>query len=88
MMDDGVPLALRILQELATAPADDGLALPRLGKRLGLEASVLMRELTLVGDAAIGGVRGPGWARVVLLEGRWVAHITLAGRERLGAVLR
>lgn len=84
-MGDGAPLALRILQELATAPADGGMSLPRLGKRLGLGASVLMRELTLMGDAAIGGVRGPGWARVEQLDGRWVAHLTPAGRERVSA---
>ncbi|GHC85827.1 hypothetical protein GCM10007320_31160 [Pseudorhodoferax aquiterrae] len=84
-MDHGAPLALRILQELATAPAEGGMSLPRLGKRLGLGASVLMRELAGMGDAAIGGVRGPGWARVEQLDGRWVAHITPAGRERLSA---
>lgn len=84
-MGDGAPLALRILQELATTPADGGMSLPRLGKRLGLGASVLMRELTLMGDAAIGGVRGPGWARVEQLDGRWVAHLTPAGREQISA---
>nr|WP_145550355.1 hypothetical protein [Variovorax boronicumulans] len=87
-MDDGAPLALRILRELATAPAAGGLSLPRLGKRLGLGASVLMRELSGMGDAAIGGVRGPGWARVEQLDGRWVAHITPAGRAQLSAAPR
>lgn len=84
-MDDGAPLPLRILQELAAAPEDGGMSLPRLGKRLGLGASVLLRELSGMGDAAIGGVRGPGWARVVKLDGRWVAHITPAGRAQLSA---
>jgi len=84
-MRDAAPLSTRILQELAAAPADGGMSLPRLGKRLGLNASVLMRELTLMGDAAIGGVRGPGWARVVQLDQRWVAHITPAGRAQLSA---
>jgi hypothetical protein len=84
-MHGDAPLSTRILQELATAPVDGGMSLPRLGKRLGLGVSVLMRELTLMGDAAIGGVRGPGWARVVQLDDRWVAHITPAGRERVSA---
>jgi hypothetical protein len=84
-MQDDTALSTRILQELAAAPLDDGLSLPRLGKRLGLGASVLMRELALMGDAAIGGVRGPGWARVERLDERWVAHITPAGRARLSA---
>jgi hypothetical protein len=84
-MQDDAALSTRILQELAAAPLDDGLSLPRLGKRLGLGASVLMRELALMGDAAIGGVRGPGWARVERLDERWVAYITPAGRARLSA---
>ncbi|MGC3983701.1 MAG: hypothetical protein QM777_02660 [Pseudorhodoferax sp.] len=84
-MQDQAPLSTRILQELAAAPADGGMSLPRLGKRLGLGASVLLRELTLMGDAAIGGVRGPGWARVVQHDDRWVAHITPAGRARVSA---
>ncbi|CAN7704612.1 hypothetical protein LJR039_005820 [Pseudorhodoferax sp. LjRoot39] len=84
-MHDDAPLSTRILQELATAPEGGGMSLPRLGKRLGLGASVLMRELTLMGDATIGGVRGPGWARVVQLDERWVAYITPVGREQLSA---
>nr|WP_095949428.1 hypothetical protein [Variovorax boronicumulans] len=56
------------------------MSLPRLGKRLGQGASVVMRQLTLMGDAALGGARGPGWVRVVQLEDRWVAHLTDAGR--------
>jgi hypothetical protein len=34
-----------------------------------------MRRLTLMGDAAIGGVRGPGWVRVEQHDDRWVAHL-------------
>jgi len=74
------PLAAAILRELAEAPRQGGMSLPRLGKRLGQGVSVLMRQLALMGDAAIGGVRGPGWVRVVQMDDRWVAHLTEAGR--------
>ncbi len=81
---DADAFAAAILRALAEAPADGpgagGMSLPRLGKRLGQGASVVMRQLTLMGDAAIGGVRGPGWVRVVQLDDRWVAHLTDAGR--------
>ncbi len=73
-------LSAAILQALSEAPGDGGMSLPRLGKRLGLGASAVMRQLTLMGDAALGGVRGPGWVRVVQLDDRWVAHLTDAGR--------
>lgn len=75
------PLRAGILRELANAPPSGGMSLPRLGKRLGQGVSVLMRELSLMGDAVIGGARGPGWVRVVQLDDRWVAHITPVGRE-------
>jgi len=39
-----------------------------------------MRQLTLMGDASIGGTRGPGWVRVVQLDDRWVANLTDTGR--------
>ena len=75
------PLAVAILRELAAAPGDAGMSLPRLGKHLGLGASVLMRALSAMGHARIGGVEGPGWVRVTQLEERWNAAITQAGRE-------
>lgn len=74
------PLAAAILRELADAPDPGGMSLPRLGKRLGQGVSVLMRELSAMGEAVIGGVHGPGWARVVQTDDRWVAHLTPAGR--------
>ncbi|MGJ7569873.1 hypothetical protein ACSFBX_05010 [Variovorax sp. RB2P76] len=77
---DADAFAVAILRALAEAPGEGGMSLPRLGKRLGQGASVVMRQLTLMGDAAIGGVRGPGWVRVVQLDDRWVAHLTDAGR--------
>ena len=45
------PLAAAILEALASEPPGAGMSLPRLGKRLGLGASVLMRCLATLGDA-------------------------------------
>ena len=73
------PVYDAILRELAQEPEGRGMSLPRLGKRLGLGASVLMRHLTLMGDAALGGQLGPGWVRVVQADDRWVAHLTEEG---------
>ena len=79
-MTEEEPLAYRILRTLAeTAWGDAGMSLPRLGKRLGQSASVLMRELTYLSDATLGTQRGPGWVRVLQEEGRWMAHITPEG---------
>lgn len=75
------PLAEAILRELASTPEASGMSLPRLGKRLGQGVSVLMRQLTLMGHAAIGGAHGPGWVRVEQVNDRWVAHLTAAGRS-------
>ena len=81
----GEPLAWRILRALAEgAPAHGaaggvGMSLPRLGKRLGQGASVLMRELAHLGDATLGGQRGPGWVRVVQTEGGWKVYLTAEG---------
>ncbi|QOF77315.1 hypothetical protein [Variovorax sp. 38R] len=77
---DADAFSIAILRALAEAPGEGGMSLPRLGKRLGQGASVVMRQLTLMGDATLGGVRGPGWVRVVQLDDRWVAHLTDAGR--------
>ena len=74
-------LAAAILRELAAAPGDAGMSLPRLGKHLGLGASVLMRALSAMGHARIGGVEGPGWVRVTQEDERWTAALTEAGRE-------
>ncbi|RYF21313.1 MAG: hypothetical protein EOO33_17200 [Comamonadaceae bacterium] len=53
--------------------------MPRLSKRLGVGASVVLRELTLLGDAALGGIAGPGWVRVQQADGRWRVALTPAG---------
>jgi hypothetical protein len=73
-------LTVALLHELAQAPGPAGVSLPRLAKRLGLGVSVLMRQLSRMGDATLGGVPGPGWVRVTQQEERWVAALTDAGR--------
>ncbi len=84
MNDDDIPaldeLSAAILRELAAAPGEAGMSLPRLGKHLGLGASVLMRSLSAMGHARIGGVEGPGWVRVTQVDERWNAVLTAAGR--------
>ena len=73
------PFAAAILVELATAPPPGGMSLPRLAKRLGLGVSVVLRKLSLMGDAVIGGQAGPGWVRVEQTEERWVVYLTEVG---------
>jgi hypothetical protein len=75
------PFSTAILVELAAAPPTGGMSLPRLAKRFDLGVSVVLRQLTLMGDAVIGGQAGPGWVRVVQTEDRWVVHLTDAGRS-------
>lgn len=77
-------LAAAILRELATEPAP--MSLPRLGKRLGQGASVLMRCLALMGDAPIAGMPGPGWVSLQQQDGRWIAALTDSGREQARAL--
>lgn len=66
---------------LALLPEPEPISLPRLGKRLGLGASVLMRALTLMGEASLGGQPGPGWVTLRLEDERWMAGLTEAGRR-------
>ena len=73
-------LQRRILLALSEESAP--VSLPRLGKRLGLGASVLMRALTLMGEAPLGGHPGPGWVQVQLQDARWTASLTPAGRQQ------
>ena len=65
----------------ALLPETEPMSLPRLGKRLGQGASVLMRALTLMGPATLGGQPGPGWVEVRLLGERWTVRLTDAGRQ-------
>ena len=76
------PLAQAILQALAEEGAEEGLSLPRLSKRLGQSVSTVLRELSFLSDATLGGQRGPGWVRVWQRDGRWMAALTEAGRSR------
>ena len=81
---DAVPLPVRIVGALAQAlhqHGDTAVSLPRLAKMLGASASTVMRELTLLTDAAIGGVPGPGWVQVSAEDGRWMVALTEAGRQ-------
>ena len=71
------PLQQAILQTLVQEGAP--MSLPQLTKRLGLSGSVVLRELSLMGDAVIGGKAGPGWVRVWEEEGRWMGEATAAG---------
>ena len=74
------PLALTILQALAECGGAGTLvALPRLGKRLGASASVLLRELALMGDAPVAGQAGLGWVRLSQQDGRWSVALTPQG---------
>lgn len=75
------PFSMAILAELAVAPSVGGMSLPRLAKRLDLGVSVVLRQLSMMGDAVIGGQPGPAWVRVVQTEDRWVVHLTDAGRS-------
>ena len=67
-------LLLQTLRELA--PAGEPVALARLAKRLDQRVSVLLRELTALSDARLGGVPGPGLVRLDCDDaGRWTAAI-------------
>ena len=73
------PLHEAILRALAEEGRGAAMSLPRLAKRLELSASVLLRSLSLLGDARIAGRPGPGWVRVWQEEGRWLVALTEAG---------
>ena len=81
------PFAMAILAELATSHSPGGMSLPRLAKKLDLGASVLLRQLSLMGDAELGGRPGPGWVRVVQTEDRWIVHLTDTGRAAIEPML-
>jgi len=82
---DGL-LAAGILQELSGVPAPGVTSLPRLSKRLGVEASVLLRALGQMGDDLIGGQPGPGWVRVERTTERWMVQLTARGQAALAAL--
>jgi FdhD protein len=80
------PFSMAILAELATAPPPGGMSLPRLAKRLGLGVSAVLRQLSMMGDAVIGGQPGPALVRVVQTEERWVAYLTETGQVAAAAL--
>ncbi len=53
-----------------------GVSVPRLGKALNRSASVVMRQLTLMGD-----VCGVGWVHVQPVDDRFMVTLTDAGRD-------
>jgi len=79
-LDDLEAAALARLAELDTG---DGVPLTRLAKQLDQRVSVLMRTFTMLSDARLGGVAGPGFVRIAEDEGRWRAWATPAGRAYL-----
>ena len=79
-------LSAALLLALAEEQAGLRISLPRLCKGLQQSASVLLRELTLMGDARIGPHAGPGWV-VVEQEGeRWMVRLTAAGAAAAAAI--
>ncbi|MBV8036001.1 hypothetical protein [Roseateles sp.] len=67
---------LQTLRELA--PDGEPVALARLAKRLDQRVSVLLRELSGLTDASIGGVAGPGLVRLACDDaGRWTVRLVV-----------
>lgn len=74
-----------LLHLLQALDEGEGVALARLAKRLDERVSVLLRRCTGLSDAVIGGAAGPGWVQLACDDaGRWVAHLTPAGRLATG----
>ena len=78
------PLADALLRALAEEGGP--VSVVRLGKRLGQGASAVMRALTLMGDAVLGGSAGPGWVALQLHDGRWMAQLTEIGRQHMAQI--
>ena len=65
---------LQTLHELA--PGGEPVSLARLAKRLDKRVSVLLRELTALSEARLGGVPGPGLVRLACDDsGRWTVAL-------------
>jgi hypothetical protein len=65
---------LQALRELG--PGGEPVALTRLAKRLDQRVSVLLRELTALSDASVGGAPGPGLVRLACDDsGRWTVRL-------------
>lgn len=63
-----------VLAELARHP--EGIALPRLRKRLDVRMSLLMRTLAWLGEDSIGGVEAAGLVRIETRNGTEIAVLT------------
>ena len=74
-IDDLSAQILQTLQVWQSDASNAGVSIPRLGKALGLSASVVMRQLTLMGD-----VCGMGWVTVTSDADRFMVRLTDAGR--------
>lgn len=72
------PLGAALLLALAEEEGQAS-SLPRLAKQLGQGVSVLLRELSLMGDAVLAGRPGPGWVQVGQQDGHWRVQLTPAG---------
>lgn len=68
--------SLAILRMLTSSDSAAGVSVPRLSKALGRSASVVMRQLTLMGD-----VCGMGWLTVTPEGERFMVHLTELGRQ-------
>ncbi len=84
LLDD--ELARALLLAMLDAPGPGGTSLPRLAKRLRTSVSVLLRRLTLMSAATLGGHAGPAWVRVEQSDNRWVAYLTDSGRAYAAAL--
>lgn len=73
-----MPTPTELLALIAELDEGDGVALTRLAKRLDQRVSVLLRELTLLSDACVGGMEGPGLVALACDDGgRWRVRRTL-----------
>ena len=79
------PFEAAVLDRLAALDTGDGVPLTRLAKQLDARVSVLIRTCTLLSDARLGGMAGPGYVRLAEADGRWRAWATGAGRAASGA---
>jgi hypothetical protein len=75
-------MSLELLRLVGELDEGQGVALARLAKRRDTRVSVLLRELTALGDARLGAQPGCGWVQLACDDttGRWTVALTPAGR--------
>ncbi|MGY0560837.1 hypothetical protein ACW7G2_09005 [Luteimonas sp. A277] len=81
MTSPQLSLAEALLAELARHP--EGIALPRLRKRVDARMSLLMRTLAWLGEDTIGGVEGAGLVRIERRGDNEVALLTDRGHAAI-----